>query len=122
MIHRVASVLLVLALVAASAPFAQMRVNRRRAPRQQLDAPVHLCAPATRTNTLVGERPPHRSVPQLDDAVARPSVRVSATPALVEVWEPRIVPDLPGRAVPVAANARPNRLQPVGLAARAPPV
>ena len=133
MIHRVASVLLILVLAAAAeaAPFAHVRVSRRSTPRPRLlvggaerrvDAPVHLYGHAPGTNTLVGDRHRHLSVAQLDDAVARPSVRVGATPALVEVWEARIVPDLPGRAVPVAANARPNRPPRVALAARAPPV
>ena len=123
MIHRVASVLLILALAAAaSAPVTHGRVNRRRTARQRLDAAVHLYGHAPGTTTLVGDRRRHLSVAQLDDAVARPSVRVGTTPALVEVWEARIVPDLPGRAVPVAGNARPNRPSRVVLAARAPPV
>lgn len=123
MTHRVASALLILALAAAaSVPVTHGRVNRRRTPRQRVDASVHLDGYALGTNTLVDDRHRHLSVAQLDDAVARPSVRVGATPALGEVWEVRIVPDRPGRAVPVAAHARPNRPPRVALAARAPPV
>ncbi|MCH8991660.1 MAG: hypothetical protein IIA44_07935 [Acidobacteria bacterium] len=134
MIHRVARVLLVVALgsTAGSAPFAHVPMHRR-SPQQRVlvrrgahrdaePALVHLDGHAPGTNTLVGDRHRHLSVGQLDDAVARPSGRVGATSALVEVWEARVVPDLPGRAVPVAANARPNRPPRGVLAARAPPV
>lgn len=128
MTHRVASVLLVVALVSASGlPVRHVRSNQRP-PRQQrlvrVEEPeaVPLQGHAPGTNTLVGDRHRHLSVGQLDDAVARPSGRVGATSALVEVWEARVVPDLPGRAVPVAANARPNRPPRGVLAARAPPV
>ena len=128
MIHRVASVLLVVALVLAggSEPSRHMR-QTRRSPRRELvggavAAARHLHGYAAGTNTLVGDRHHHLSVPLATVAVAHPNVRVGATPALVGVWEARIVPDLPGQPVPVAANARPNRPPRVVLPARAPPV
>ena len=132
MIHRVTGVLLVVTLVVAGglAPFTHMPRNRR-SPRQRLlvglgesrvAKPVHPQGHVPGTNTSVGDRHHHRSVAQPDDAVARSRVRVGTTPAVVEVWEAGIVPDLPARPVPVAVHARPNRPPPVVLAARAPPV
>lgn len=133
MTHRVTSVLLILALAAAAelAPFAPARVRQRRSPRQRLpveaaergdDALVHLYGDVPGTTTLAVDRHRYRSVAQLDSAVARPGVHVGATPALVEVWKARIVPDLPDRSIPGAADARPNQPPRGALAARAPPV
>ena len=132
--HRVASALLVVALVLASgsALSAHMPPNRRSLRQRELlggcqcgvneFARVHLHGQASGTTTLVGDRHHHLSVALATVAVAHPNVRVGATPALVGVWEARIVPDLPGQPVPVAANDRPNRPPRVVLPARAPPV
>ena len=124
MTHRVASVLLVVALVSAGGlPVRHVRSNNRP-PRQQrlvrVEEPeaVHLQGHALRTNTLVGDRHHHQLA---TDADVRPSVRVGATSALVEVGEAGVVPELPGQPVPVAANTRPNRPPRVVLSARAPP-
>lgn len=132
MIHRVAGALLVVALVVAGglAPFTHVPRNRR-SPRQRVlvgrgasrvAEPVSPQGHAPGTNTSVGDRHYHFSVAQPDDAVARPRVRVGTTPGVVEGWDAGIMPELPGRPVPVAVNARPNRPPRVVLAARAPPV
>ena len=132
--HRVASALLVVALVLASgsALSAHVPPNRRSLRQRELlgdcqrgvneIARVHLHGQASGMTTLVGDRHHHLSVALATVAVAHPNVRFGATPALVGVWEARIVPDLPGQPVPVAANARPNRPPRVVLPARAPPV
>ena len=132
MSHRPAGVLLVVALVSAggAGPFTHVAQNRQT-PRPrvrgaqrivaELNA-VHLHRYAPGTTTLISDRQHHPSVALATVASPRPSVRVAATPAVVEVWEAGIVPDLPGQPVPVAANTRPHRPPRVGLAARAPPV
>ena len=133
MIHRVACVLLVALVSAGGAePFTHSPLNRqtprlrlrvRGAKRSvaQLEA-VHLHNYALGTTTLVSDRQHQPSVALATVAVAHCNVRVGASPSVVGVWGPRIVPDLPGQPVPVAANARPNRPPRVVLAARAPPV
>ena len=128
MIHRVASVLLVLVLVSAggSDPFARVpRRNQRprvmpRGAGRLVDTAeiVRLRGHTLITNTLVGDRHHHQLATVAD---VRPSVRVGATSALVEVGEAGVVPELPGQPVPVAANTRPNRPPRVVLSARAPP-
>ncbi len=132
MIHRVASALLVAALVSAgeSDPFTRMPLNRRSLRQRELVGDLGRSVAESRqryshapaTNTLVGDRHHHLSVAPAPVDVAHPSVRVGATPALVELREAGIVPDLPGQPVPVAANTRPDRQPRVVLAARAPPV
>ena len=131
---RPAGVLLVVALVLAGGaePFTHGPLNRqtprlrlrvRSAQRSvaELEA-VRLDNYAPGTTTLVSDRRHYPSVALATVAGPRPSVRVAATPAVVEVREAGIVPDLPGQPVPVTANTRPNRPPRVGLAARAPPV
>ena len=131
MFHRIASVLLVaaLVLVGGAAPFTHVpRMNRR--PRQLVGSCErsvgelgHLHSQAAGTNTLVGDRHHHLSVTPTTGAVTHPSVRVGATPALVGFVMAGIVPDLlPGQPVPVAVNTRPNLQPRVVLPTRAPPV
>ena len=123
MTHRVPSVLLVVALVSASGvPAAHVRQGRPLRQRQlvRVNEPeaVHLQGYALGTNTLVDNRHRHRLVTVAD---VRPSVRVGAMSALVEVREAGVVLELPGQPVPVAANTRPTRPSHVVLSARAPP-
>ena len=125
MTHRFAGVLLVGVLVAAGALPARHVRSTRRVPRQHRPVrvaeseAVHLRGHAPGTNTPVGDRHHYQLATVAD---VRPSVRVGATPALVEVGEAGVVPGLPGQPVPVAANTRPNRPSRVVLSARAPPV
>ena len=134
MIHRVAGVLLVVALGSSAGvtPFARVRMNLRT-PRHRLlvgravrriaePAPVQVHGHAPVSNTLVDYSHHQLSVVLATVAVEHPSVRVGVTPALVGVSAARIVPDLPSRSVPVTANARSNRPPRVVLTARAPPV
>ena len=143
MIHRVVRVLLVGTLVSAggSTPFAHVHPHGHDhgAPRAG-EAPAHSrsahhqgqgahwhpthrhVADAPGTTTLGDIRQHHASVALPTAAVERPSASVGVTPALVEVWAAGIVPDPPGRHVPVATNARPNPPPRIVLGARAPPV
>ncbi len=119
MTHRVASVLLVVALVSIGGlPVAHVRQNRPLRQRQLVRV-NEVEGYASGTTTLVDNRHRHRLVTIAD---VRPSVRGGATPALVEVGEAEVVPELPGQSVPVAANTRPSRPPRVVLSARAPPV
>ena len=124
MTHRVTSVLLVVALVSSGGlPVSHVRSNKRPPRQQRLvkveePAAVHPQGHAPGTNTLVGDRLHHQLATVAD---VRPSVRVGATSALVEVGEAGVVPELPGQPVTVAANTRPNRPPRVVLSARAPP-
>ena len=131
MIHRVASALLVVALLLAGGSDLFARVPRRNpllrvtgGGGRSVDTAgcVHLQGQIPSTNTLVGDRHHPLSAALETVAVASASVRVGSTPALVGFVIAGIVPDLPGQAVPVAANTRPNRQPRVVLAARAPPV
>ena len=132
MIHRVASALLVVALVSAggSAPFAhaprpnpRQRAMRARCARSIDTAQcVHRQDRTPGPTTLVADRHHHLSVALATVSVSRPSVRVGATPALVGFVMAGIVPDLPVQPVPAAANTRPSRHPRIVLAARAPPV
>ena len=142
MIHRVAHLLVAVALVSASGstPFAHVHPDgpHRAAPRAT-DAPDHShsghhqeqgahwhltgrqAADRPGSTTLDGDRHHHASVAVATVAVERPSVRGGPIPALAEVWENGVVPDPPSRPTPVAANARPNPPPRIVLAARAPP-
>lgn len=149
MVQRVAYVLLVAALVSAggSAPFAHVhqrgpdhtalqpdearldshsahQQGHRHRHAQGQGAHWHLtgrqAADAPSLTTRIGG-PHHHPVAVSTVAVERLSVRGGATPALAEVWAAETVPALPGRPVPVAANARPNPPPRILLAARAPP-
>ncbi len=130
MIHRVASVLLVMALVWAGGSVASAQVPRtNRRPRQpvgccerSLCEAGHLRGNAADATTLVGGRRHHSSVTLATVAVTRPSVRVGATPALVGFSMAGIVPDFWAQPLPVATNTRPVRRPRVVLPARAPPV
>ena len=121
MIHRVAGVLVV-ALVSAggSGPLAPVPQNRR-SPRSGLVVGGSKRSVAQPGQHGVGDRSHHLSVALATVAVARPSLHVRAIPALVELREAGIVPDLPGQTVSVDANTRPNRRPRVVLTARAPP-
>ena len=130
MVHRVTSVLLAVAVVAAAGTLPsshvpprnqRVRVMVRSAGRSLCtEARVHLHSYIPGTTILVGDRHHHPSV-ALAPIDAHSSVRVGATPALVGFVMAGIVPDLPGQPVPVAADTRPNRQPRIVLAARAPP-
>ena len=130
--RRVVPVLLAVALVSAGGLIPSARAPlTRRIPRQRelvergrasVEEFVRLDGQALGTSTLVGDRHHHLSAALETVAVARASVRVGATLALVELREAGVAPDPPGQPVPVAANTRPSRQPRVVLAARAPPV
>ena len=122
MIRRVASVLLIGALVSVgSVPFAHARVNRRvLRQRVEIGALADEQNRAYLSGAIVGDQRRHLSVAAV--SIAGPSVRVDAAPAVVEVWAVGVVgPDLQSRPVPPAAHTRPTRLPRILLAARAPP-
>ena len=130
-IHRVGGALLVVALVSTggSGPLAHVPLNQRvLRPRLVVGGGAtcvvepdrHGQAPGT--NALVRNRYQQRSIAPTTGAVARAGLSVATTPALVELWEARIAPDLPGQPVPVATSTAPNPHLSVVLGARAPPV
>lgn len=142
MLCRLAHVLLVVALVSAggSAPFAHVHAHGHDpATPHADDAPAHnhaghrpgqgahwhlntqQAADSSGATTLGNDPRHHAPVAVATVAVERPSDRGGATPALSEAWEAGIVPDLPGRPVPIDSNARPNPPPRLLLAARAPP-
>jgi hypothetical protein len=141
--RRLAYVLLVVALVSSggTAPFAHVHAHGDVHDATQPDeaqahghtehhtdqgAHWHLttrrAAAPPDTTAVVGMRYHHTQVAVATVAIERPGVRVGSTPALSEAWQVGIVPVLPGRPVPIDANARPNPPPRIVLAARAPPI
>jgi len=142
MVDRVASVLLALVLVtaSASAPFAHVH---RQEGGHDTERPEHLQdhpqpdhdhgqrshwhpvggQTAGRPSSPVsGEHHHDSSVSLVTVGIEHPGVRVGITPALVEMREARVVSDPLEGWAPVASNAGPNPPPPRILAARAPPL
>ena len=142
MIRRTARLMLVLALVSTSgsAPFAHVHPrghdhgasgpedSRAHTEGAQPTGPGthwhqagHHTADLPGATKLPSNGHHHASVALVTVAVERTSVFVDSTDALIRVRATGIVPDPPGRPVPVPATARSKPPPRIVLAARAPP-